>query len=264
MPRHEYQISVEGGELCVTSFGATTDLPLLCVHGWTLNSSMWRYQKDLTQKDIRLISYDRRGYGDSNAPVNMTAEIADIVAIQQALGLDKINLMGMSQGGRICLRYAAQHPETINSLLLLSSSVDGFEGNPEPTEKIPLDGYREMMERGELDKLRKAWLAHPFMATQEANIQQHLYQMVQKYTGQDLTLPLDKTTDLTDLAAIQCPSLVMFGSQEPAYIQQIANYVSDQIKAQKISFEGQGHLANMTAATEFNQAVHHFLKNLNL
>ena len=57
---------------------------------------------------FRLVAIDRRGFGRSTAPPDLNREVADLVAVRDALGLDRMVLVGMSQGGRVALHYRAR------------------------------------------------------------------------------------------------------------------------------------------------------------
>ena len=76
MPSNEHFIPVAGGMLRVAVKG--TGIPLICVHGWTMNASMWIYQNDLINAGVQLITYDRRAYGASTAGFDPTQEVADV------------------------------------------------------------------------------------------------------------------------------------------------------------------------------------------
>ena len=261
MSHHEHDISVSGGVLRVAVNGS--GIPLICVHGWTMNASMWRYQIDLVGNGVQLVTYDRRGYGLSTAPVEPSQEVDDIEAIRNKLNLPKINLLGMSQGGRICLRYASQYTNQTSSLLLLGTSVDGFDGDPEPADQIPLKEYSDLIVSEDLTIMRSKWLAHPLMETNCQKVKAHLKDMVSDYLGRDLKpAPAPEQVLSTDLSAIDCPALIMAGGKEPTHIQNITAHLQSEIGARCHIFRGQGHFSNMTVPQDFNQIIGTFLKSL--
>ena len=261
MSHNEYDIPVWGGVLRVAVNGI--GIPLVCVHGWTMNSSMWRYQNDLVLNGIQLITYDRRGYGHSTAPSNPAQEVDDIEAIRDYLNLRKINLLGMSQGGRICIRYASRYTNQTSSLILLGTSLDGFDGNPEPAEQIPLKEYADLIASEDFSTMRSKWLAHPLMKTNCQKVKAHLKDMVSDYQGRDLRpAPAPEQVLSTDLSAIDCPALIMAGGKEPTHIQNITVHLQSEIGARCHIFPDQGHFSNMTVPQDFNQIIGTFLKSL--
>jgi pimeloyl-ACP methyl ester carboxylesterase len=89
-----------------------------------------RARADLTGLDQlgRLILFDRRGVGLSDrvgaAPtVEATAE--DIMTVMDAAGSRRVLLIGASEGGPSCIRFAASHPERLAGLVLFGSLAKG-------------------------------------------------------------------------------------------------------------------------------------------
>ena len=63
--------SIQNNEAPVSIYyeDSGTGLPVVFIHGWPLNSSMWEYQvTQLPQQGLRCITYDRRGFGKSDRP----------------------------------------------------------------------------------------------------------------------------------------------------------------------------------------------------
>jgi pimeloyl-ACP methyl ester carboxylesterase len=102
-----FEVDVSGGVLAVESAGAGPALVLL--HGWALDRRVWAPQKPLADR-FRLIALDRRGFGDSTAPPDLAAEVGDLLALREAIGLGPLILVGMSQGARTALQFALRHP----------------------------------------------------------------------------------------------------------------------------------------------------------
>jgi proline iminopeptidase len=86
-------------------------------------------QNDLWERVGRnrfVVLYDQRGTGASKrlqtgAPQSMDAQVADLDAVRQALGLTKVALLGDSYGGLVAMAYAAAHPEHVAKLILSDS-----------------------------------------------------------------------------------------------------------------------------------------------
>ncbi len=79
----------------------------------------------LAGEDRLLVRYDQRGTGNSTSPENgdysIQSQVQDIEAVRIATGADTIDLIGRSWGGLLATAYAAQNPDNVDDLVLLSS-----------------------------------------------------------------------------------------------------------------------------------------------
>jgi proline iminopeptidase len=80
-------------------------------------------------KDRPIVLYDQRGTGSSTTTAGgegtagLAEQIADLEALRQHLGAEKIDLLGHSWGGYLAMAYAARHPEHIRHLLIVDSAA---------------------------------------------------------------------------------------------------------------------------------------------
>jgi 3-oxoadipate enol-lactonase len=113
----------DGG--CLQYATAGDGAPVVFVHGFGLDSSMWDPQWAAFAKRHRVIRYDMRGYGGSSVPEGAYSHTEDLLALIDFLGAHPAHLVGLSLGGRVALRVAAQHPEVVRSLTLADPALDG-------------------------------------------------------------------------------------------------------------------------------------------
>jgi proline iminopeptidase len=117
-------------DLGYETFGVKgTALPIIAVNGGPGLSHAYMMQNDLWQhigKNRFVVLYDQRGTGaskrlQSGASQTMDAQVADLDAVRQSLGLTKFALLGDSYGGLVAMAYAAAHPEHVAKLILSDS-----------------------------------------------------------------------------------------------------------------------------------------------
>ena len=101
-----------------------------------LASPLWRHWiKALTV--IRSVwRYDERGNGlsDWNAPLNFEAFVDDLESVVDAAGLDRFDLLGISQGAAVAIAYSVRHPERVRKLHLWGGYAVGWAHRGDPAE----------------------------------------------------------------------------------------------------------------------------------
>lgn len=117
---------------------ARTEAPtLLLIMGIDLRSAHWgEHFVSALARRYRVITFDNRGTGDSTKRVeSISADLwaRDALAVLDAVGAERVHVVGYSMGGRIAQELAVNHPERVERMLLLSSVVGGPEAvNPYP------------------------------------------------------------------------------------------------------------------------------------
>src|SRR5580704_3441841 len=101
--------------------------PLLLLHGYPQNLSMWARVAPILARRFTVVCADLRGYGDSSKPAaqpdssnySFRAMAADQVALMKSLGHDGFRAVGHDRGGRVAHRLALDHPAALASLAVL-------------------------------------------------------------------------------------------------------------------------------------------------
>jgi len=117
-------ISVGGVKIAYTRFGQGK--PLVLIHGFPLDSSIWNDVVPLLEGDFDLILPDLRGFGGStpvNSPYSLTDMADDIAGLLDQLNIGKCVLAGHSMGGYIALVFAKKYPNHVSGLGLVSSQT---------------------------------------------------------------------------------------------------------------------------------------------
>lgn len=100
--------------------------PLMLIHGFPLDRSIWDETAELLKNDFDLILPDLRGFGASSATdeaYTLTDMADDLAALCDALGVEKISLAGHSMGGYAALAFAAKYPQRVGGLALVGSQT---------------------------------------------------------------------------------------------------------------------------------------------
>lgn len=254
---------VGDGDVFVRVVGAGP--PLVCLHGWTFDGRIWSPQIDTLARSHTLIVPDRRGFGRSTAPPSLDRELDDLRAIQDALGVQRFALMGMSQGGRVALRFAAAQPETLSALVLLGAPLDGLAPDPAAPEPIPVGEYAALVRAGRIEAMRAHWLAHPLLEADTPEAAALLRDIVGAYEARDLLTPAAARADWPALAldALSMPTLVVTGERDaPARRRAGAAIAAAAPHATRWEIPKGGHVCNVTHPDAFNSVVTRFLERV--
>jgi pimeloyl-ACP methyl ester carboxylesterase len=134
----EHRVPVDGRTLAVLEAGDGNGHAIIAIHGTPGSSLPWRgLVEDVEARGIRLLAYDRPGYGGSDPqPGRSVADAAgDVTAIADALGIDRFAVEGGSGGGPHTLACAALLPERVVAAACLAGVA------PYPAEGLEwLDG----------------------------------------------------------------------------------------------------------------------------
>jgi pimeloyl-ACP methyl ester carboxylesterase len=115
-------VPVHGGLLTYEILAGSTE-PVLAIHGVSSQRRLWNWLH-AEAPELTLIAPDLRGRGDSAAisgPFSLAQHVQDMIAILDHLEIDSVHILGMSMGGFIAMRLAAEDPARVKSLIL----VDG-------------------------------------------------------------------------------------------------------------------------------------------
>ena len=100
--------------------------PLVLIHGYPLDHTIWKSVVPLLEKEVDLILPDLRGFGESDAPgtdFSMSDYAADVVGLLDQLGIQKAAVAGHSMGGYVALAFARAYPGRVLGLGLVSSQA---------------------------------------------------------------------------------------------------------------------------------------------
>lgn len=101
--------------------------PLVLLHGNGESLEYFQAQIDFFSKQWRVIAIDTRGHGKSprgTAPFTLDQFAEDLKIFLDKKGLDKINLLGFSDGGNIAILFALKYPERVTRLVLNGANLD--------------------------------------------------------------------------------------------------------------------------------------------
>ncbi len=248
--------------------------PLVLIHASCADHTMWQEQFKVLAPTFQVISYDRRGFGQTTAnPLDQTVSFfdgQDLYDLLQHLNIKKAYLLGLSGGGLIALDFALAFPDKVAGLILASSGFSGFEFQATPDENALYGDYMQLLQSKEWEQLAtlgaKLWVDGPRRATEPTRlaIRKQVYQWLLDgyHRTEDMVEPRGATPPAVGrLGESEVPTLVMWGDQDESIILAAGETLMSQIKAaQKVVFPDTAHMLNLERPEQFNQEVLDFLQ----
>jgi pimeloyl-ACP methyl ester carboxylesterase len=119
------QLAVENARLWVEDDG--DGRPIVFLHGGLGDSGLWAPVVARLRDTFRCIRFDFRFYGRSEADEVEWSHHDDVIAVLDALGVERAALVGLSMGGRVALETAQLHPERVTAVVHVAGAVRPFE-----------------------------------------------------------------------------------------------------------------------------------------
>ncbi len=242
------------------------DAPVVMMsHSLSAELAMWAPQAEALKGDYRVIRYDTRGHGGTDAPVgpySLDMLGKDAVALMDALGLGKVHWVGLSMGGMIGQTVALAAPERLQTLTLADTS-SGY-----PPEAVAgwaerIAGARKNGMAAGVEATIDRWFSPGFVKSAAA-IVDPVRDMIRKtpvegYCGCGAAIAQLNVTPR--LGAIKAPTLVIVGEDDPGTPVAMSEIMAKGIPgAELVILPVARHLANLEDPKGFNDALLAFLK----
>jgi len=241
------------------------DAPVVTLsHSLATDMSMWDPQMDALRARYRVLRYETRGHGATDAPAaayTLEQLAADAQSLLQALGIARTHWIGLSMGGMIGQTLALGHPELFASLSLCdTSSRIPAEARPLWADRIKTAETQGMEPLVEPTLAR--WLTAPFRERRR-DVVDKVATMIrstppQGYAGCCHAI---SALDLTDrISAIAIPTLIVVGEEDQGTPVAASQVMNERIKGSKlVIIPSAAHLSNLEQPQVFTDALTGFL-----
>jgi 3-oxoadipate enol-lactonase len=227
----------------------------------TTLSGSWMRQVPKLQHRFTCITYDMRGFGESQTsqpgfPSN-ECHADDLAAVLDALGIDRAVVVGLSHGGLVGQHFAVRHPERIaglalvatfakatNSTALFLEMLYGF------LERDDIANFWEVLKSFLFSEASKEVLRRREAAFRRAMFDQYTTASLRSIYGQAINH--DSTAWLD---AIRCPTLVVGGAEDMLFPPTITQRLADGIPNSKVELLPAAHLPPVEAPKDFNMLI---------
>ena len=238
-------------------------VPLLLIHAFPLDRTMWGAQVAGLQLHYRVIAPDLRGFGHSSEAdgdaVSMEQYAADLRALLDSINVKQAVIGGLSMGGYIALAFVAQYPDRVKGLILANTRALPDSDEARQTRVANAARAREEGLNFLIESMAPKMLGTT--AKPEAFIAVRSMMAHQRSNGiSSALLGMAARPDRTALLPfIKAPTLIITGSADvliPAADSEAMHRAIG--NSTLVTVPDAGHLSNLDKADAFNDAVRAF------
>ncbi len=254
------------GGMAVSEHGDKQKAPLILIHGFPYNSSMWAQQIKRLKENYYCIAYDIRGLGETppgDGQFTMEMFVDDLFAVMDGLDLNHPVIAGFSMGGYIALRAMEREPERFRALILCDTRAEA----DDDAGRIKRAGAISVINRHGMEQFASEFVPIAFSPDAPERISDVYHSFLERAQMESpigvkgCLLAMAARTDTTHvLKNIQVPTLLLVGENDnitpPAVMQQMREQIQG---AEMITVPQAGHMSPVENPEVVSQSIEGFL-----
>jgi 3-oxoadipate enol-lactonase len=261
------QAHVNGITLAYNDHG--TGLPIVFLHAFPLNRTMWAQQEEALSLQFRIITIDLRGHGESDAPLwryTLEQSADDVNALLDQLLIQQAIFVGLSMGGYILFAFYRKYAARVKGLVLADTkaqadTAEGKDGRFQMAQTVYKKGPFAIV-----DTMLSKLFSPTTIKTRPALVQQ-VRTMIEdsQISGiaGDLMAMAERPDSIPLLKQITCPTQIIVGELDQATPPSDAKLMADQIPNARLAIiSNAAHLANLEQPERFNQIIAAFASEI--
>lgn len=244
-------------------------VPVVFLHGFPHNRSLWAPQTGALVEHARCIAPDLRGFGESGreGPYSMEQYASDVVELLDSLGINEAVIAGLSMGGYVAFALWRANPERIRGLVLADTraGADSAEGR---AKRLALIALAREGGPGAVAKAQITGMVGSTTRAQNASLVEGLQQMLASAPMEGIVGGLQammERPDSTDLLpTIDVPTLIIVGEEDALTPVKESRAMHAAIRGSTLEIiPAAGHVSNLERPAAFNHVLGEFLGALN-
>jgi pimeloyl-ACP methyl ester carboxylesterase len=252
--------------IAVYEHGDRSNTPVIFIHGFPYNSSMWSQQIKRLKESYYCIAYDVRGLGDTppgDGQFTMELFADDLFSVMDGLDLDKPVVVGFSMGGYIALRAVEKEQDRFRSLILCDTKSEA----DDDAGRIKRAGAISTIDKDGVELFASSFVPMTFGDDAPQQIPETYSSILEQATNESpvgvkgCLLAMAARTDTTStLTNIQIPTLLLVGEEDtltpPSVMQAMHEKISN---SELITVSGSGHMTPIEKPEIVTQNMEDFL-----
>ena len=243
---------------------------LTLIHGSGDNLGAWWNQIPAFSQHYRVLTYDVRGYGQTETPLGEYSTdilVQDLYELLKALGIEKTYVLGYSMGGRTALGLTLSHPEMVKALIMANSGLASRQRSQEEMKEMAKlrQQQLEAIEKHGLEagiNERTAGMFSPGWPEKNQEVFEH-YKKIRLNNDPKAYLIAMRTMTLggppPDVSGLKCPILFIGGESDGLMGRESATASQKLVPGSQLKLMPTGHASAIESPNEFNSTVLEFL-----
>ncbi len=260
---------VNGLEIYYEDVGSHEALPVVLIHGFPFNQTMWEPQIAVLEKRFRIITYDLRGHGKSgvgDGQYTLEFYVDDLIGLLDHLQVKKAVLCGLSMGGYVALRAVERNPERILGLILADTQAKADSNEAKLKRAASIRAVKAAGVRSYGEGLLNTLFAAKSHSAR-ADAVDSVRKMIEANSELGISgalLALAARTDTTAaLSSIRVPTLILVGEHDTLTPLSASQEMHEKIPNSKMKvISDAAHMSNLENPEAFNGHVLDFLDGL--
>jgi len=246
-----------------------TGLPLVFLHAFPLNRTMWVAQEKALSPRFRVITVDLRGHGESDAPLwhySLEQAADDVRALLDHLSIQQAIFVGLSMGGYILFAFYRKYAERVKGLVLADTRA---QADTEEGKELRFQMAQTAYKKGPsaIADIMIPKLLSAATILNKPEIVQHVRTMIEgnQISGiaGDLMAMAERLDSVPLLKQVACPTEIIVGGLDQATPPSDAKLMAELIPGSRLAIiPHAAHLSNLEQPEAFNQIVAAFVSNL--
>lgn len=246
-----------------------TGVPLLLIHGFPHNRSLWAPQTGALVEHCRCIAPDLRGFGESgrNGPYSMDTYADDMADLLERLDISRAVVAGLSMGGYVAFALWRRHSELVRALVFADTRA-GPDSQDAIRRRFELIALAKEIGPGAVADAQITGMVGATTRAQNPALVDSLHQMLTSAPVAGIVGALQAMMDRPDstatLASITVPTLVIVGEEDVLTPVREARIIHGGVSGSRMAtIPSAGHLSNIERPAAFNHALSEFIGSLN-
>jgi pimeloyl-ACP methyl ester carboxylesterase len=254
---------IDGLEIGYDDVG--TGLPVLFVHAFPLNRTMWAPQVSALVERCRCVAADLRGFGESSTrpPYSMEQYADDLAHLLDQLRIDQVVMVGCSMGGYVSFAFWRRHRDRVRAMVLADTRAG-------PDSEETLTRRRQLIEVARTEgsttvaNLQIASLIGKTAREKQPDTFDAVHRMMAQARAEGIVGALEammlRPDSTSTLATISVPTLIVVGDEDVPTPVKESRVMHDKIPGSRLEIIAQtGHLAGVERPAAFNHLLTEFV-----